>query len=343
MNRDRELAVFLAVTFGLTYIVEFIALRKEGILDGGYLNSLSPELTLAFQLAMFIPALTAITSQLILNRGTIQGKARWFINYYFIMTAEIAVGFVAVTVLGLHEANPSILPLIGSVTAITGVLGTVLLLALHGKQEWRKDLEKANLNFGSLRSYVTFGGFLVVFLTAGAYIDLVTGLGYNPGADFNSLILGAITTVLLGPIMGITTGVFGEEYGWRIYLQDLLTSRFGKVKGVLLLGVVWGLWHAPAVLAGWTYPGYGLIGLVVFTLFTTILGVMLSHGTMVSGTVWLAAYLHAIINSYGNYTLNLVKFNDPVYNFRLGIYGLTILGVCTVWLVIRNKKLWEIP
>ena len=342
MNRDRELTIFLVVTFGLTYLVEFIALRKEGILDGGYLNSLRPELMVAFQLAMFIPALIAIISQLILKRGLYQGKARWFINYYFIITAEMALSFVAVTVLGLHETNPSILPLIGSITAITGVLGTVLIFALHGKPQWRKDLEKAKLNFGSVRNYVVYGGFLVVFLTVGSFIDLYTGLGYDPGTDINSLTLGAINTVILSPILGLTTGVFGEEYGWRIYLQGLLTSRFGKVKGVILLGVTWGLWHAPVVLAGWTYPGYGVVGLVVFTLFTTILGTLLSHGTMVSGTVWVAAYLHAINNGYGNYTVNLVTFNDPVFNFRLGIYGLMILAICTVLLVIRNKRLWEI-
>lgn len=38
---------------------------------------------------------------------------------------------------------------------------------------------------------------------------------------------------------------FGEEYGWRSFLQPMLQKRFGLKAGVLLLGVLWGLWHLP--------------------------------------------------------------------------------------------------
>lgn len=39
--------------------------------------------------------------------------------------------------------------------------------------------------------------------------------------------------------------MFGEEYGWRCYLQPILQNRFGPRRGVLLLGLLWGLWHLP--------------------------------------------------------------------------------------------------
>lgn len=39
---------------------------------------------------------------------------------------------------------------------------------------------------------------------------------------------------------------FGEEYGWRYYLQPRLQKRFGNLPGVLILGVLWGIWHAGA-------------------------------------------------------------------------------------------------
>ena len=41
---------------------------------------------------------------------------------------------------------------------------------------------------------------------------------------------------------------FGEEYGWRSYFQPLLQKKFGIVKGVLLFGVLWELWHLPMVI-----------------------------------------------------------------------------------------------
>jgi membrane protease YdiL (CAAX protease family) len=35
----------------------------------------------------------------------------------------------------------------------------------------------------------------------------------------------------------------GEEFGWRGFAQPRMARRFGRVKGTLLLGAVWGLWH----------------------------------------------------------------------------------------------------
>lgn len=44
---------------------------------------------------------------------------------------------------------------------------------------------------------------------------------------------------------------FGEEYGWRYFLWPKLQNRFGKRKGVLLLRILWGLWHLPLNFFSW--------------------------------------------------------------------------------------------
>ncbi|MFQ9495517.1 MAG: CPBP family intramembrane glutamic endopeptidase [Dorea longicatena] len=38
---------------------------------------------------------------------------------------------------------------------------------------------------------------------------------------------------------------FGEEYAWRGCLQGRLQNIFGKRMGVILLGIIWELWHMP--------------------------------------------------------------------------------------------------
>lgn len=35
----------------------------------------------------------------------------------------------------------------------------------------------------------------------------------------------------------------GEEFGWRGFLQPRLAARYGHVRGSLLVGVVWAVWH----------------------------------------------------------------------------------------------------
>ena len=75
---------------------------------------------------------------------------------------------------------------------------------------------------------------------------LAPGVGAPPGISSNIFLISAgLQTVLLAPILAIVIA-FGEEYGWRGYLQTEL-FKFGRVRGVLLVGVIWGVWHWPLV------------------------------------------------------------------------------------------------
>ena len=55
-----------------------------------------------------------------------------------------------------------------------------------------------------------------------------------------------LTFFMLIPLFFLSfSAFFGEEYGWRFFFQPLLQKRFGLKGGVLILGVLWGLWHLP--------------------------------------------------------------------------------------------------
>ena len=55
--------------------------------------------------------------------------------------------------------------------------------------------------------------------------------------------------MLIGPVLNAIPAL-GEEWGWRGYLLPRLTGTRGVVAGLLLSGVIWGLWHAPLTLLG---------------------------------------------------------------------------------------------
>lgn len=76
----------------------------------------------------------------------------------------------------------------------------------------------------------------------------------------------------------VVGGPLGEEPGWRCFAHWRLQARFGPVRGALLLGLVWGLWHAPLYLIeGYNHSAGGLRGILLpyaaFLVFTVAISV----------------------------------------------------------------------
>lgn len=94
----------------------------------------------------------------------------------------------------------------------------------------------------------------------------------------------------------------GEELGWRGFMYPMLKEGYGRTKGLLIGGAIHGAWHFPAMLLagfeyGKDYIGAPLLGLVVFCLYTVAMGIVAYHLYVKSGSIWLPAIFHAMINS----------------------------------------------
>lgn len=89
---------------------------------------------------------------------------------------------------------------------------------------------------------------------------------------------------------------FGEEYGWRYYLQPLLQSHFGKRWGVILLGVVWGIWHLPVNFLYYS-PGTGLISAVGQQITCITLGIFFAYAYMKTENIWVPVIMHFLNNN----------------------------------------------
>lgn len=111
----------------------------------------------------------------------------------------------------------------------------------------------------------------------------------------------AVQAVTYAPAINMLFGV-GEEAGWRGYLYPRLAALYGKRKGRILGGLIWGAWHWPVIaLAGYEY-GFGywgapISGMVLFCVVCVVLGTLLDVLYEKSGCIWLPALAHGAVNA----------------------------------------------
>ena len=60
-------------------------------------------------------------------------------------------------------------------------------------------------------------------------------------------LIGAVSAMTYAPFVNMLFAV-GEEAGWRGTMYPILKEHFGIVKGWLIGGAVWGVWHWPIML-----------------------------------------------------------------------------------------------
>jgi uncharacterized protein len=131
-------------------------------------------------------------------------------------------------------------------------------------------------------------------------------------APWTLLILQMVQGILIAPIIN-ALATFGEEFGWRAYLQPKLMPLGGR-KAMLLIGLIWGVWHWPVIFMGYeygfSYPGYPWVGPLLFLWVTFGLGTFLGWLTLRSKSVWPAVIGHGAINGFAG-AAALVMIGQP--------------------------------
>jgi hypothetical protein len=215
-----------------------------------------------------------------------------------------------------------------------------------------EPLRSLNMRFGPLRPY------LIAALVVPAAYALIYGLTWLLGlghpdwqmAYFRSIVTAAgaespampapatvwlslfLVSSLVAPFVNSIFGL-GEEIGWRGFLLPRLLP-LGKWRAYVLLGIIWGLWHAPLILVGFNYPGYPILGIIAMSGMTTALSVYINEVTLRHRSTVLAGWLHGLFNSQG-YGIWRLLFPD-VNPLLGGVTGLIGMGV---WLMLG---LWEV-
>ena len=135
----------------------------------------------------------------------------------------------------------------------------------------------------------------------------------------------------------------GEEFGWRGYLQEKFLRKYGLNLGVILLGVVWGYWHLPIVLMGWSFPNHPILGaLVLMPISTIFFGIFEGWIYLRSGSIWMPALAHASINLFTGVLFLMGMPQDTLFAKYILLVGWGIVAVFCLVSLNRNKPvLWQ--
>lgn len=161
------------------------------------------------------------------------------------------------------------------------------------------------------------GAFLMpaVYLGANAIVQTKAG-NYTLKKDVQwkeVLVATLIQQLVLVPFIA------GEEIGWRGFLQNRLMAEYGLWPSVLIMGLVWGLWHAPLALKGYNLPQHPLWEAFVFYPFVcTCYAAIMVFLTYKTHSALPALWFHTTNNNLGG--LSLLVFDKKNERSEIKIY-----------------------
>ena len=145
--------------------------------------------------------------------------------------------------------------------------------------------------------------------------------------------------LLQGLLAGISINAvagFGEELGWRGFLQKEF-AYMGFWKSSAVIGIIWGVWHAPLILQGHNYPQNPLAGVFMMIIFTLLLSPIISYVRLKANSVIAAAIMHGSINGTLGLSIIVIKGGNDLTVGGTGLSGFIVLVITIIGLFVYDR------
>ena len=150
-----------------------------------------------------------------------------------------------------------------------------------------------------------------------------------------------VLSLIAGTTVNAVAG-FGEELGWRGLLVKEL-SFMGFWKSSAVIGLIWGLWHAPLVLLGLNYPQHPQLGVLIMTGWTIIMAPVFSYIRLKSKSVVASAIFHGTINAVPGLAWLLITGGDELTVGITGLAGFIAFAAVNLALFIFDRFITREP
>lgn len=149
-----------------------------------------------------------------------------------------------------------------------------------------------------------------------------------------------LITMISAWIAGITINAllaFGEEAAWRGFLYRCF-SGIGFWKKSLIIGAIWGLWHAPLILMGHNYPDHPVAGVFMMTAFCMLLSPLMVFIREKSGSVVVAAIAHGTMNAVAALPMLFVAEYNDLICAPTGVAAFLVLLVFDIAVALMRRS-----
>lgn len=176
----------------------------------------------------------------------------------------------------------------------------------------------------------------------------VPGVAFDPSVDpvpglpLPGGVLGVVATFGLVLGLGVTVNAlfaFGEEFGWRGYLLWEL-APLGFWRASALVGIVWGLWHAPIIAAGYNFPSFPLVGVGVMTAACLAFSPVYTSAVVRAESVFAAAVLHGVFNGSAGIVVAYAAADDTTLTelvaSPVGLAGIVAFGLAAAGIALAG-------
>ncbi len=279
-----------------------------------------------------------------------------FLIFTFVISFSIAG--VYKLIMGETVGNISY-TIMGAIYMLVPTLSVIIVKKLIFKEKLRNDLQisfKINKWFFAawfIMPVVAFGTLGISLLFPGvSYNPEMTGLAERFAAmsspeqveqmkaQMATLPISPIWLILIGGLFaGITINgffAFGEELGWRGFLLYQF-RKMSFTKASVLIGFIWGIWHAPLILMGHNYPNHPYVGVVMMVILCILLTPIFMYFTLKAKSVIAAAIIHGTMNATVTISIIPVTGGDDLLVGSTGLAGMIALVLVIACIFIFDR------
>jgi membrane protease YdiL (CAAX protease family) len=199
-------------------------------------------------------------------------------------------------------------------------------LALHFKRNWSYYLVAWFLPTVVMLVVV---GLAAILRLAPVNVSLLRAL--LPGVhlpEWSSLPLVMGIAIVMAPVF------WGEEFGWRSYLQLRLWPH-RPLLSALVTGLVWASWHYPLLFLGYLTYANMLLGFLAYTSYTVLLAVVVAWLRLRTGSIWPSCLAHAGWNMiFGTLSGVLLATVDTAL---VEVLSLIPLAMFCAWILLSGQ------